>query len=79
MATSNCPSTLTKGTGTNLSALIYGDWTNLIVNLFTATDLLVNPYTITTLGYYAIYAYQEVDVQVKRSAGFEVVSALVTT
>jgi HK97 family phage major capsid protein len=79
MATTNCPANLTKGTGTNLSALIYGDWTNLVVNLFSAVDILINPYTISTTGYYQIYAYQECDVQILRSPAFQVVKAMITT
>jgi hypothetical protein len=47
--------------------------------LFSAVDLLVNPYTITTLGYYSIYAYQECDVQILRGAAFEVANAMITT
>lgn len=78
-ATTNVPNTLTKGSGTNLTALVIGDWTNLIVNLFDAVDILVNPFTITTSGYYQINAYQEADVQVARAAGFQLVKAMITT
>lgn len=78
-ATTNVPNNLTKGTGTNLTALIYGDWQNLIINLFSAVDILVNPFTIATLGYYQVNAYQEADVQVARTAGFRVANAMVTT
>ena len=63
-ATTNVPNNLVKNSVTGLSALIFADWTNLIANLFSAVDLLINPYTITSLGYYSIYAYQEVDVQI---------------
>ena len=73
------PNNLTKGSGTSLTALIFADWTNLIVNLFSAVDILVNPFTITPLGYYSIYAYQEVDVQIARAAGFLVAGGMITT
>jgi HK97 family phage major capsid protein len=79
MATTNCPSNLTKGTGTALSALIFGDWRDLAVNLFDAVDVLLNPYAITTSGFYGLYAYQEVDVQVLRPNSFQVCHAMVTT
>lgn len=41
---SQVPSNLTKGTGTNLSAVIYGNWADLIIAYWSAFDLLVNPY-----------------------------------
>jgi len=78
-ATTNVPNNLTKGSGTALTSLILGDWTNLIANLFSAVDILFNPFTITVNGYYQIYAYQEVDVQVARGAGFVVANGMITT
>ena len=53
------PSNLTKGTGTNLSAIIYGNWADLIIGYWSAFDLLVNPYAA---GAYA----RSADVQVGR-------------
>lgn len=44
---SNVPGNLTKGTGTNLSALIYGNWADLLIGYWSAFDLLVNPYEST--------------------------------
>lgn len=42
--TGSAPSTLTKGTGTNLSALIYGNWSDLVIAFWSELDVLVNPY-----------------------------------
>ncbi|MBI0432810.1 phage major capsid protein [Roseomonas sp. KE0001] len=42
--TNNVPSALTKGTGTNLSALIYGNWSDLLLGYWSEFDLLVNPF-----------------------------------
>jgi HK97 family phage major capsid protein len=53
----NVPSNLAKGTGTNLSALIYGNWADLIIGYWSAFDLLVNPYEAT--------AYAKGNVQVR--------------
>ncbi len=44
---SNVPSNLTKGSGTNLSALIYGNWADLLIGYWSAFDLLVNPFEAT--------------------------------
>lgn len=38
------PANLTKGTGTNLSAIIFGDFSSLIVGMWGASEVLVNPY-----------------------------------
>ncbi len=43
----NVPSNLTKGTGTNLSALIYGNWSDLLLGYWSEFDLLVNPFEST--------------------------------
>ncbi len=42
--TSTVPGSLIKGTGTNLSALIYGDWSDLIIAFWSELDVLVNPF-----------------------------------
>ena len=41
------PSNLTKGSGTGLSALIYGNWADLLIGYWSAFDVLVNPYEST--------------------------------
>lgn len=51
------PSDLTKGTGTGLSAVVYGDWSSLLIGYWSAFDLLVNPYETT--------AYKKGNVQVR--------------
>lgn len=38
------PSNGTKGTGTGLSAMIYGDWSDLVIAFWSELDVLVNPY-----------------------------------
>lgn len=38
------PNNLTKGTGTNLSALAYANWSSAIVGSWGSLDLLINPY-----------------------------------
>jgi HK97 family phage major capsid protein len=53
----NVPGNLTKGTGTDLSALIYGNWSDLLLGYWSEFDLLVNPYEAT--------AYSKGNVQVR--------------
>jgi HK97 family phage major capsid protein len=77
-ATANVPSTLTKGTGTSLSGLLYGNWRDLIVNMFTAVDLLVNPYQWSTTGFVRLQAFLDVDVQAAQPLAFARVVDMVT-
>jgi HK97 family phage major capsid protein len=59
MAVSNLvPSNIVKGTsGATLSALIFGNWADLLIGYWSAFDLLVNPYEST--------AYSKGNVQVR--------------
>ena len=41
----NVPSNLTKGSGTNLSAVIYGNFADLLTGLYGTLEMLVDPYT----------------------------------
>ena len=41
------PANLTKGSGTNLSYLFYGNWNDFIIGFWQDIDLLVNPYEST--------------------------------
>lgn len=38
------PNNLTKGTGTNLSAMLYGNWRELLIAEWGALDLVINPW-----------------------------------
>ena len=60
--TSNVPSDLTKGTGTALSALIFGDFSQLMIGLFSTADILIDPYTGGSAGTVRIRVMQEVDI-----------------
>lgn len=53
----NVPFNLTKGTGNGLSALIYGNWSDLLLGYWSEFDLLVNPF--------AEEAYAKGNVQVR--------------
>jgi HK97 family phage major capsid protein len=43
--TSNVPSNLTKGTGTNLSSLLYGDFSQVMIASWGGFDIMIDPYT----------------------------------
>lgn len=68
----NVPSNLTKGTGTNLSAVLCGDWSQLLIGYWSAFDLLVNPYESTAYakGNVSVRAMLTCDIAVRYAEAF---------
>jgi HK97 family phage major capsid protein len=65
------PSTLTKGTSAGVcSAMIYGDFSNLVIALWGGMDLIVDPYSESTKGNLLISAFQSADINVRYAAAF---------
>jgi len=65
MRTTQMPSTLTKGSGTALHGMIFGNWAELLIGQWGGIDLLVNPYTKgkEALIEFIINAWYDVDVR----------------
>lgn len=69
--TTNVPSTLTKGSsGAVCSALIFGNWQDVVIGQWGSIDLLVNPYLKDTEGLVRITADAFYDIGVRRAASF---------
>lgn len=68
--TNAVPSNLAKGTGTNLSALIFGNFADLVIGMWGGLDLMVDPYTHSTTGTVRVTALQDVDVGVRNVESF---------
>ncbi len=68
--TNQAPSNL--GAGTNEHALIYGDWRDFLVGVWSQLDVLVNPYAETAYskGNILIRAMASVDFGIRRPASF---------
>lgn len=64
------PSNLTKGTGTNLSALIFGNWNDLVIAFWSGVDILVDPYTGGSAGTIRVIGLQDCDINVRHAASF---------
>lgn len=65
------PGNLTKGTSSgNCSAVIFGNFSDLILGMWSGLDLLVNPYTGADAGTVRIHVYQDVDFAVRNAASF---------
>ena len=64
------PSNLTKGTGTNLSAIIFGNFADLLIGMWGTLDLMVDPYSLSTSGTVRVVALQDVDVAIRHAESF---------
>jgi len=72
------PSNLTKGTGTNLSAMIFGNWKDLIIGEWGALDVMVDPYTQGASGTVRVRVLQDVDIAIRHPQSFAVIKDMVT-
>jgi HK97 family phage major capsid protein len=68
--TNAIPSNGTKGTGTNLSTLIFGNFADLVIGQWGTLDLMVDPYTGSTAGTVRVVALQDVDIAMRRTESF---------
>ena len=68
------PSNLTKGTGTNLSAGIFGNFRNVLLGNWGVLDLMTDPYTGFNEAIVQIRAIQTLDFELRRPEYFCVVS-----
>ena len=73
-STTLAPSGLEKGTGTNLSALIFGAWSEVLLGLWSELDLLVNPYegTAYSKGNVLVRGMMTVDIAIRHPQSFAV-------
>ena len=60
----NVPSNLSKGTGSNLSAVIYGNFNDLLIGLYGTTEILVDPYTDFAKATIGVRVLQSIDIAV---------------
>lgn len=71
---------LTKGTGTNLSEIYFGDWSQVLVGEWGVVEILPNPYAagIYEQGGLELRVLQTVDVGVRHSQSFAIMSDAIT-
>lgn len=69
--TSQVRSNLDKGTSTGVcSAIFFGNWNDLLIGMWGALDILVDPYSNSTSGTVRIVAFQDVDIAVRHPESF---------
>jgi len=65
------PSTLTKGTSSGVcSAIIFGNFADLIIGMWGGLDLTVDPYSESTKGTIRVVAFQDMDVAIRHAESF---------
>lgn len=60
----------TKGSGSSLSHLFFGNWQDIIVGSWGSLDVLVDPYSGGIAGTVRVISHHDVDVAVRHPAGF---------
>lgn len=79
--TNQIPADLTKGTGTNLSAVILGNWNQLIVGEWGVFEVLANPFSdrVFPSGSVEVRCMHSVDVAIRHPQSFAVITDMITT
>lgn len=80
MVTNQVPSNLTKGTASEVcSAIIFGNFADLIIGMWGGLDIQVNPYSLDTTGAVRITAFQDMDIAVRHPESFAAMVDALTT
>jgi HK97 family phage major capsid protein/HK97 family phage prohead protease len=73
------PNNLTKGTSSGVcSAIINGNWRDLIIGQWGTLDLMVDPYSGSTAGTVRVVALQDVDIAVRHAESFSAMEDALT-
>lgn len=73
------PSNLTKGTSSGVcSAVILGNWSDLLIGQWGGLDLLVDPYSNSSAGIVRVVAFMDVDVAVRYAESFAAIKDALT-
>lgn len=78
-STNLVPSDLTKGTTSNTcSAVIFGNFADVLIGMWNSPDVLVDPYTGSSAGTIRISVFQEVDVKLRHAESFSAIKDVTT-
>ncbi len=78
VTSNNVPSNLTKGSGSNLSAIIYGDFSQLMIAMFANIEVLIDPYSDFASGKVGIRALASFDIGIRQAPAFAAIKDCVT-
>ena len=74
----NMPDDLTKGAGTDLSAMIYGNWNDCLVGNWAGMNMIVDPYTKAIEGQVVLVANTFWDILLRRIKSFSAAVDIIT-
>jgi HK97 family phage major capsid protein len=79
--TNQIPANLIKSTGTNLSALILGNWPQLLIGEWGVFEVLANPYSSNVFpsGSVEVRCMQSIDINIRNPESFAVITDMITT
>lgn len=78
--TNAVPSNLTKGSSSGVcSAILFGNWADLMIGMWGSLDLMVDPYSGSTAGTVRVVALQDVDIAVRNVESFATMVDALTT
>jgi HK97 family phage major capsid protein/HK97 family phage prohead protease len=73
------PSDLSKGTGSNLSAMIYGDFSQIMLGFWSGVDVVVDQSSLSTSGGTRLAFFQDLDVALRYPESFAVIKDIVAS
>ena len=76
--TTQVPSDLTAGSATGLSALIFGNFDDMILATWSGLDMIVDSYSLSLKGAMRLVAFQDVDVAIRHPESFSAATDLAT-
>ena len=72
------PSDLSKGTGSNLSAMLFGDFSQLMLGFYSGVDVVVDNASLSTSGGTRLAFFQDLDVALRYPESFAVIKDITT-
>ena len=73
------PSDLSKGTGSNLSAMLYGDFSQVMLGFWSGVDVVVDQSSLSTSGGTRLAFFQDLDVALRYPESFAVIKDIVAS
>jgi len=75
--TNQMPDTLTKGSSSgNCSALLFGNFNDVIIGEWGNLDIAVDPYSLSTIGATRITSFYDIDIAVRHAESFSAIQDL---
>lgn len=68
----NIPQALTKGSSSTCHAIIFGQWSELLLGMWGALEIVTDPYKLKKQGMIELTTFEMVDVTVRHAASFAV-------